>query len=110
MARVMQANSNEIEWNPTQWPSIFKKLLQNDSDTGARAILLKFDPGAHLPRHRYPGGEEVYMLEGRARFEDTWYEAGHYLYSPPGSEDDVYTDTGATMFVSLPKSFLALKE
>jgi hypothetical protein len=45
----------------------------------------------------------VFVLEGRVRFEDSWYEAGYYLYSPPGSMDDVYSDTGGVLFVSLPK-------
>ena len=43
------------------------------------------------------------VLEGRVRFEETWYEAGFYLNSPPGSADDVFTDTGAILFVALPK-------
>jgi hypothetical protein len=49
----------------------------------------------------HPAGEEVLVLEGRVRFEDSWYEAGYYLRSP-GSMDDVYSDTGGVLFVTLP--------
>ena len=61
------------------------------------------------PRHLHPAGEEVFVLEGRARFEETWYETGFYLYSPPDSADDVFTDTGAILFVSLPKPHVDLE-
>jgi len=43
------------------------------------------------------------------RFEDAWYEAGYYLYSPPDSSDDVFTDTGAILFVALPKPHVDLE-
>ena len=103
MARDIEINANEMDWVPTQWSGIYRKLLRNDPVTGARAVLLKFEAGSRLPRHMHPAGEEVFVLEGRTRFENTWYEAGHYLYSPPGSEDDVYSDEGAVLFVTLPK-------
>ena len=109
MAREIEVNTYDLEWEATNWPGISRKVLRNDPSTGARAVLLKFEAGAHLPLHKHPGGEEVYMLEGHARFEDTWYEAGHYLYSPPDSKDDVYSDAGAIMYVSLPKLFIALR-
>ncbi|NIS29687.1 MAG: anti-sigma factor, partial [Actinobacteria bacterium] len=88
---------------------IHRKLLRNDPATGARAVLLKLDAGSRLPRHMHPAGEEVFVLEGRARFEDDWYGSGYYLYSPPGSSDDVFTDTGAVLFVSLPEPHVDLE-
>jgi quercetin dioxygenase-like cupin family protein len=103
MAREIEVDSNRVEWVPTHLEGISRKVLRNDPHTGARAVLLKFGANTHLPRHMHPAGEEVFVLEGRVRFEDSWYEAGYYLYSPPGSMDDVYSDTGAMLFVSLPK-------
>jgi quercetin dioxygenase-like cupin family protein len=103
MAREIEIDSNKAPWTPTQWPGISRKALRRDEQTGARAGLLKFEPNSHLPRHMHPAGEEVFVLEGRVRFEDSWYEAGYYLYSPPGSMDDVYSDTGGVLFVTLPK-------
>ena len=103
MAREIELDSNKVAWTPTSWSGISRKVLRKDEQTGARATLLKFEANTHLPRHMHPAGEEVFVLEGRVRFEDSWYEAGYYLYSPPGSMDDVYSDTGALLFVSLPK-------
>jgi quercetin dioxygenase-like cupin family protein len=103
MARQIEINSTEIEWTSTRWAGIWIRSLRRDEMTGGRASLLKFDPGSYMDRHLHPAGEEAFVLDGRLRFEDTWYEAGAYLYSPPGSSDDVYSDTGGLLFVSLPQ-------
>ena len=109
MARTVEIDTNKLDWVPTTWPGIARKVLRNDPTTGARAGLLKFDANTRLPRHMHPAGEEVFVLEGRVRFEETWYDAGFYLYSPPDSADDVFTDTGAILFVSLPKPHVDLE-
>jgi anti-sigma factor ChrR (cupin superfamily) len=102
MARDIEVDSNKLEWKPTRWPGIFSKSLRRDELTGNRS-LLKFEADSYMTRHMHPAGEEVLVLEGRVRVEDAWYEAGCYLHSPPGSSDDVYSDTGALIFVALPK-------
>lgn len=107
--REIEIDSNALDWTPTSWTGIYRKLLRNDPQSGARAVLLKFEPNARLPKHMHPAGEEVFVLEGRVRFEDTWYESGYYLYSPPDSSDDVFSDTGAILFASLPKPHIDLE-
>ena len=107
--REIAIDSRTLSWSETKWPGIHRKLLRNDPDSGAGAVLLKLDAGSRLPMHMHPGGEEVFVLDGRVRFEDDWYEDGYYLYSPPGSSDDVYTDSGAVLFVSLPKPHVDLE-
>lgn len=107
--RDIEIDTTTLDWSPTAWPGIHRKLLRNDADSGARASLLKLEADAHLPRHMHPAGEEVFVLEGRVRFEESWYGQGTYLYSPPGSSDDVFTDVGAILFVSLPKPHVDLE-
>ena len=107
--RDLEVDTKALDWSPTNWAGVYRKVLRNDAETGARAVLLKFDANTVLPKHMHPAGEEVFVLEGRVRFEDSWYEAGYYLYSPPGSSDDVFTDTGAILFVSLPKPHVDLE-
>jgi quercetin dioxygenase-like cupin family protein len=109
MARTVEVDAKRLSWAPTSWPGISRKLLRNDASTGARAVLLKLEPNARLPKHMHPAGEEVFVLEGRVRFEQSWYDAGFYLYSPPGSADDVFTETGAVLFVALPKPHVDLE-
>ena len=109
MPRTVEVDSSKLAWTPTRWPGIYRKQLRSDPATGARASLLRLEANARLPRHMHPAGEEVFVLEGRVRFEETWYEAGYYLYSPPGSADDVFTETGAVLFVALPKPHVDLE-
>jgi len=109
MAPTVEVDSSNLSWAPTRWPGISRKLLRDDPSTGARASLLRLEPNARLPRHMHPAGEEVLVLEGRVRFENSWYDAGFYLYLPPGSSDDVFTETGAILFVALPKPHVDLE-
>ena len=109
MARSIELDVNKVDWAPTKWSGVSRKLLRNDAATGARTVLLKFEANSRLPRHMHPAGEEVLVLEGRVRFEETWYETGFYLYSSPGSADDVFTDTGAILLVALPKPHVDLE-
>ena len=109
MARSVEVDVGKLNWAPTKWTGVSRKLLRSDTATGARAVLLRFEANSRLPRHMHPAGEEVLVLEGRVRFEDTWYGTGFYLYSPPGSADDVFTDTGAILFVTLPKPHVDLE-
>ena len=102
MAREVEVDSNKLEWKPTRYQGISRKSLRKDEQTGSRS-LLKFQANSYMSRHLHPAGEEVLVLEGRVRVEDSWYDSGCYLYSPPGSSDDVYSDTGALLFVALPK-------
>jgi quercetin dioxygenase-like cupin family protein len=109
MARSIEVDANKVDRIPTGRPGIWRKLLRSDAATGARTVLLKLEANSRLPRHMHPAGEEVFVLEGRVRFEETWYDAGYYLYSPPGSADDVYTDAGAILFVALPTPHVDLE-
>ena len=101
-------DSNSIGWQQSKWAGIHRRLLRLDAETGARTVRLKFEPGAMLPRHMHPGGEELFVLDGRVRIEGKWYETGWYHYQPPDSVDDVFSDTGATLLVMLPRPHVDL--
>jgi hypothetical protein len=56
-----------------------------------------------------PKGEEVFILEGRLQVDgDKWYESGWYMHASPGSANEVSTDTGALLLVTLPKPHIDL--
>jgi hypothetical protein len=72
MARSIEVDANKVDWTPTGRPGISRKLLRSDAATGARTVLLKLEANSRLPRHMHPAGEEVLVLEGRVRFEETY--------------------------------------
>jgi anti-sigma factor ChrR (cupin superfamily) len=108
MTGELTIDSNMLAWEQSKWPGIRRRQLRLDAETGGRTVLLKFESGALLARHVHPGGEELFVLDGRVRIEGKWYETGWYRYQPPKSVDDVFTGTGATILVMLPKPHVDL--
>ncbi len=104
MADEVVVESAKMQWEATKLPGVQVKYLRKDAATGGSTVLLKLEAEAVFPRHVHPGGEEVYVLEGRLRVEDRWYQAGDFVYSAPGTENDASTDTGVVVLVMVPKA------
>ena len=103
MADETFVDSNALEWAVSPYPGVLRKPLRYE-ENGPRTTLLKMEPGSRIPQHLHPEGEEVFIIEGRLQVDgDKWYEAGFYMQAPAGSVNEVYTDNGALLFVTLPK-------
>ena len=102
MAGELGIDTRSLDWEPRRKAGIFRKLLRGDSQKGESTTLLKLDPGIRYPRHLHPAGEELFVVEGRIRIEDKWYEAGCYVWTPPGAIHDVFSDSGAVMLIRMP--------
>jgi quercetin dioxygenase-like cupin family protein len=76
MTSEITIDSNLLAWEQSKWSGIHRRLLRLDAETGGRTVLLNFEAGAMLPRHMHPGGEELFVLDGRVRIEGKWYETG----------------------------------
>lgn len=81
-----------INWMPLRWE-------------GNRPVtfLLKFDPGAKYPYHNHPAGEEILVLEGSCELENTIFNKGDYLYTPPNFKHSVKSAKGCTLFLMVPE-------
>jgi len=78
--------------------------LRYDKQTGrAPTFLLKFEAGASYPYHNHPAGEEAFVIEGEAYFNDQKLVKGDYLYTPPEFRHSVRTDSGCTILFIVPK-------
>jgi quercetin dioxygenase-like cupin family protein len=69
----------------------------------AGTALLRFAPGGRSPAHRHPGGEDLYVVDGRLRVGDRELEAGDFLYTPPGLAHDAESTDGALVLVTVPE-------
>ncbi|MDC0435488.1 cupin domain-containing protein [bacterium] len=56
--------------------------------------LLRYAPGASVPRHRHAGLEIIQMLEGEQSDEHGTYKTGDVVLNPEGTEHSVCSDTG----------------
>lgn len=61
--------------------------------------LLKYDPGASVPRHRHTGLETILVLSGSQSDERGTYRTGDLVMNPEGSEHSVWSDEGCVILI-----------
>jgi anti-sigma factor ChrR (cupin superfamily) len=65
--------------------------------------LLRYAPGAGVPRHRHVGLETILVLEGAQSDEAGRYGAGQLVVNQPGSEHSVWSDEGCLVLIQWEK-------
>jgi hypothetical protein len=79
-----------LPWEP--WSDrIRTKILHVFERSSWFASMLEAEAGATLPRRRYVGPTDMYVMSGRAQFGDEIAERGAWIHEPAGAEDDVVT-------------------
>ncbi|TIW17859.1 MAG: allophanate hydrolase [Mesorhizobium sp.] len=70
--------------------------------------VLRYQPGAGVPRHRHAGLETIVVLEGIQSDDNGDYPAGSVILNPVGSEHSVWTKDGCVVLIQwdLPVIFL----
>lgn len=66
---------------------------------GPDVALLRYAPGASVPRHRHGGLETILVLEGTQSDERGAYSAGSIVFNPAGSEHSVWSDGGCVVLI-----------
>jgi anti-sigma factor ChrR (cupin superfamily) len=87
-------NVDRLPWVERR-PGVFWKVLWEDPDGRHKAILVRYDPGATIPRHRHVGDEQIFVLEGSVADDTGVCTAGNYARRPPGCVHAVASTTGA---------------
>ena len=78
-------------------PGIQRLPLYQVGPDGQSAALLKYDPGAEVPRHHHPGFEHIWVLEGSQTDDNGHYPKGSLVVNPPGSAHSVYSEEGCVV-------------
>lgn len=92
-ARVLAAADDaSLEWEPFR-PGIEVHWLYQ-APSGARAALLRYAPGAALPRHRHAGFEHILILSGEQADDVGRHPAGTLLVHPPGTSHAIVSEGG----------------
>jgi anti-sigma factor ChrR (cupin superfamily) len=68
--------------------------LHRDPHGGPAAAVLRYRPGARLPRHRHTGWERVIMLSGSQADGQGVLRAGGVALNAPGTEHQVSSEEG----------------
>jgi anti-sigma factor ChrR (cupin superfamily) len=74
-------------------PGIQWRVLWEEGDR--RAVLMRYDAGATIPRHRHLGDEQIFVLEGSVSDDTGTCTAGNYARRPPGCVHTVRSAGGA---------------
>ena len=89
------------QWRTTPYAGIQMCGLRRN-DQGGGTVLLKITQGARFPLHDHPGGEEVYVIYGRAVGGGVTVNTGDYLWTPPHGTHDLQAEEDTLLFVSAP--------
>ena len=73
------------DWKPFR-PGVHALWLYDEGGGGAAAVLLRYEPGAHVPLHEHVGYEHALILEGEQSDEAGTYPAGSLVINPPGTK------------------------
>jgi|RhiMetdeSRZDD1v2_1073273.scaffolds.fasta_scaffold153209_6 anti-sigma factor ChrR (cupin superfamily) len=69
------------------------KVLHEDGDR--RTVLVRYEAGAIVPRHRHLGDEQIFVIEGSVSDETGTCHAGDFARRPPGCVHTVRSAGGA---------------
>jgi anti-sigma factor ChrR (cupin superfamily) len=78
-------------------------LVRGRADEASLAIL-RYEPGARVPRHLHAGLETIMVLEGTQSDENGNYPAGTVVTNAKGTMHSVWTEHGCAVLIhwSLP--------
>lgn len=74
-------------------PGVHWKVLWDEGDR--KAVLMRYDPGATIPRHRHLGDEQIFVLDGSVSDDTGTCTRGNYARRPPGCVHTVTSREGA---------------
>lgn len=87
-----------FSWSPFR-PGVEIHRLAGAGEAGASSAILRYAPGASVPKHRHPGYEHILVLHGAQVDERGRHGAGSLVINPPGSEHAVCCPEGSIVLV-----------
>ena len=94
MTRSLYVDVDDRPWTQPR-PGVHWKLLLEDGDR--RTLLVRYDAGAVIPRHRHLGDEQIFVIEGSVSDDSGTCSAGNYARRPPGCVHTVTSERGALL-------------
>ncbi len=61
--------------------------------------LLRYAPGASVPRHHHAGMETILILDGSQSDDKGRYERGTFVINPSGTEHSVWSEDGCVVLI-----------
>jgi len=71
--------------------------LYGDAKQGCSCALLRYQPGAEIPRHMHVGMEFLFILRGSQTDERGHYTAGSFLINPATTSHEIVSEEGCVV-------------
>ncbi|PIG94948.1 cupin domain-containing protein [Gloeocapsopsis sp. IPPAS B-1203] len=84
---------NDLRWEPFR-PGVDIYRFYQDGEQGATAALLRYQPGATIPKHEHVGFEHIFVLSGSQSDRNGNHQTGTLVINPPGTSHTVTSETG----------------
>ncbi len=89
---------DNLPWQPFR-DGVEIYRLYGDNTSGSAAALLRYEPGASVPRHTHTGFEHIYVLTGSQTDQNGEHQAGTFVINPPHSNHTVVSQGGCIVLV-----------
>lgn len=100
--RPLSIDLDEVIQDPTAWEffrdGIEVHWIYRSVDDSPSSALLKYEPGASVPRHNHSGYEHIYVLRGSQIDENGEHEKGNLAINPPGTSHSVESPSGCIVY------------
>ena len=94
-------HESERPWETLRFPGQHSKMMLHprpERPTEPNAGFVRYEPGAHHPRHRHDFAQVWYVLEGTFRIGARECGPGTFVFhADPHYEEDLSTETGGLM-------------
>lgn len=91
----------DVDWTRFPWQPFREGVelarLYGDAERGASMALLRYAPGARVPKHLHRGLEHILVLMGSQHDEGGEHRAGSILVHGPGTTHSVASDEGCVV-------------
>lgn len=85
-----------LPWQPFR-EGVEKLEIYGDPSHGCSCALLRYQPGAQVPRHLHQGVECLLILRGSQCDERGTYTAGSFLINPATSGHEIFSEEGCVV-------------
>jgi len=108
---ALKARADTLDWQAFRDGVELYQIYGVMGADGPSACLLRFQPGAKVPRHAHTGYEHIIVLSGSQTDDQGIIRAGDMLISPPGTDHAIVSDEGCIVLAIYlaPVSFLGLE-
>ena len=98
-------------WRERTWRSFREGIEISEIISGSPAVaLLRYQPGASVPRHLHTGLETIIVLEGTQSDERGDYPAGSVILNPEHSAHAVWSVEGCVVLIQWERPVEFLEE